>query len=59
MDEIYTNIDTNQYVDIDLPTPQEVAALLSLNFSEDQANDIAEHLYQPLRELIRQLAAKT
>lgn len=39
-------------VKLDMPTPAEVAAQLSHTFTEDQAADIAEYVYQPLRDML-------
>ena len=36
-------------------TPAEVGALLSQHMPEDQANDIAEHVFQPLLTEIEEL----
>lgn len=36
----------------ELLTPVEVAQALSLSFPEEQADAIAEHIYQPLKEII-------
>lgn len=39
-------------IDINAPTPIEVARDLMGSFSEDQANDIAQYVYQPLRDTL-------
>lgn len=45
-------------MDVTLPTPNEVSKQLQGNFTEDQAADIAQYVYQPLRESLRELMLK-
>lgn len=45
-------------IDIDLPTPVEVARELENSFTTEQAEDIAQYVYQPLREVVKGLCLK-
>ena len=44
--------DTGEF-DIDIPTPVEVAAQLEGSFNREQAEAIAEHVYQPIRDALK------
>lgn len=45
-------------LDINLPTPAEVASSLMGHFCEDQANAIAAEVYQPIRDMLKDLALR-
>lgn len=45
-------------IDIDLPTPVEMAERLKSDFTDAQAEAIAAEIYQPLRDFIRNDALK-
>ena len=44
--------------DINLPTPEEMAAQLQPQFNQDQAETIAAEVYQPLREMLRDIVLR-